>query len=59
MIVREIALRSGTTWYRALGDVPFMFATAGVLGMSWFFTIRRQRRLAPATVPDRRVVTGT
>lgn len=43
VIVREIPLRSGTTWYTELGDLPFMLAAAAVLGLSWYFAVRRRR----------------
>lgn len=40
VIVRDIALRDGTTWYRALGDWPWRLAVAALFAIAWWRTRR-------------------
>jgi apolipoprotein N-acyltransferase len=49
VITREVALRSGETWYLRLGDKPFAALAALVLLVSWLATNRRRR--APVAEP--------
>lgn len=43
VIVREVPLRTGTTWYVALGDWPFALLVVLVLAGSWAMVVRSRR----------------
>lgn len=55
VIVQEVALRSGTTWYQSLGNAPFWLLLLAVLGASVVVPRRAARRdedsVAPAPAP--------
>ncbi len=51
VITQEIALRTGTTWYRALGDWPFWLLLLGALGGSHLAVRRGRRAVEPARSP--------
>ena len=47
VIVTEVPLRAGTTWYSATGDAPWWLALLAVLGLGGWLS-RRARRPGPA-----------
>jgi apolipoprotein N-acyltransferase len=47
VLVRDVPLRSGSTWYTSLGDVPWTVAVALVLAMSWAVPMIRRRAASP------------
>ena len=51
VITHEVPLRTGSTWYRVLGDWPFRALLAGVLGLSWWGARRRASALTPPAAP--------
>jgi apolipoprotein N-acyltransferase len=51
VITHEVPLRTGSTWYRVLGDWPFRAMLAGAFGLSWWAERRRVRSLTPPTAP--------
>jgi len=50
VIIQEIELRTGSTWYRVLGDWPFWILALAALALSRAATLRRRSAAAPTTV---------
>ncbi len=46
VIVHEVPLRTGTTWYQAIGVWPFRVVLVAVFGASWCAGRRREQRRA-------------
>jgi apolipoprotein N-acyltransferase len=51
VITHEVQLRTGTTWYQALGDWPFRALLVAAVGLSWWGTRRRARPAGVLTAP--------
>jgi len=41
VIIDEVMLRSGTTWYARLGDLPLILVWISMIAVAWFATRRR------------------
>jgi len=50
VIIEEIELRTGLTWYTRLGDAPVILLVLAVFAASWILTIRRRR--SAVTAPE-------
>lgn len=50
VIIDEIELRTGFTWYTRLGDAPFIVLAAALLALAWWGAPRRARAAAPGVL---------
>ena len=53
VIVADIELRTGTTWYTQIGDGPLIVLVVGVGALAWWPAARRRRASAVTTLVER------